>query len=306
MSFLSADQVSRVYSERIFDLARTTRKRRQILCPLPDHKHHNYTPSFSIFWADNRWRWRCHGNCDRQGDVIDLVGFMQVPLYDKRDPHKLGKAIGILSGNGYQPVVPKPPKREKKIVLSPNMWREFLPPGHRVVTYARKRGLSEATLEHFQIGQHENWMTIPAFRDQRLIGIKMRNTGPGLRYRQIRGSVSGLFNHDAVKYALGRVFVTKGEIAAMVLCQHGFLACAPTGGESMQITEDMATILALADVVVIGDNDRGERVRAKTRALAEERALALNAELFFPPEQFKDVDEWILKDEGAVEVLKEV
>ena len=306
MSFLTADQVSRVYSERIFDLARTNRRKRKILCPLPDHKHHNYTPSFSIFWADNRWRWRCHGNCDRQGDVIDLIGYMQVPLYDKRDTDKLGKAIAALTGNGFHPAAPRPPKRKRGPVLAPNLWRKFLPPGPEVAAYARKRGLSPATLEQFKVGQHKNWMTIPVFHNHQLIGIKMRNMGEGLRYRSVKGSVSGLFNHDAVKYALGRVYVTKGEIAAMVLCQHGLLACAPTGGESMQITDDMATLLALADVVVIGDNDRDPAVRAKTRALAEKRADILKGKLFFPPEEFKDVDEWVLSDSGVIEILKEV
>ncbi|MBN1618381.1 hypothetical protein JW887_03500, partial [Candidatus Dojkabacteria bacterium] len=63
---------------------------------------------------------------------------------------------------------------------------------------------------------------------------------------------------------------------------------------------------ALADVVVIGDNDPDPRVREETRKLAERRAKELNGELFFPPEEYKDVDEWILKRKKAVDIIRDL
>lgn len=308
MTFLEPDAISRIYSERIFDIVGTTRQKRKILCPLPGHQHNNYTPSFSIFWTGDRWRWICFGNCDRQGDVIDLIGYMQVPLYDKQNHKKLAQAIEILTGKHYEPVPPTPPK--KRIRLSPLKWQEYYPPGPEVEEYACKRGIGVQTLHQFRCGQCVDefgklWMSIPNFHHNKLVGIKLRNLQPnGLRYRSIEGSRTGLFNYDAVSYTTERVYVAKGEIAAMVLTENGLLACAPTGGESMAIPSWMVKILARADVVVIGDNDRDPEVRRRTAKLAEERAKILNAKLFFPPEEYKDVDEWILDDPLALSELR--
>ena len=94
---LQPDEISRLYSERIFDITGATPQRRKIICPLPRHTHHNYTPSFSIFWVDGRWRWRCHGSCNLQGDVIDLVGYMNLPNYDPHDNGSIKRAIAILT-----------------------------------------------------------------------------------------------------------------------------------------------------------------------------------------------------------------
>jgi len=306
VSILTPEEVSKIYSERIFDIVNTTRRKRQIVCPLPMHAHHNYTPSFSIYWAGDRWRWQCHGSCQKKGDVIDLVGYMQVPFYDPEDPAKLSEAINILTGNGYQPAPPIPPK--KGTALPPTYWQEFYPPGKEVIQYAQKRGISEGTLQTYRIGQREYqgdiWMTIPTFHNDKLIGIKMRNINHGPRYRAIKGSRTGLFNYNGVAYRSGTVYVVKGEIAALVMLERGLLACAPTGGESMKLSKEIRSALALSHPVVIGDNDPDPSVRIETRKLAERRARSLNAELIFPPEAYKDVDEWILDDPGAIEKLQ--
>ena len=313
MSILSPDEVSRAYSERIFDIAGTNHRKRKIVCPLPTHQHHNYTPSFSIFWTGNRWRWNCHGNCNKQGDVIDLVGYMQIPGYDPRNKQKLAEAISVLTGRGYEPSAPKPPKQADSR-LAPDRWREFYPPSEATVEYAKARGISETVLKQFKIGTREwidpriTWMTIPTFHDSRLVGIKMRNIGKGPRYRGVGGSRRGLFNYDGVKHRPGRVFVVKGEIAAMVMLSLGLNACAPTGGEGMRMTDNLIRALALADVIVVGDNDPDPdphvKFREETRKLAKRRARELNGDVFFPPDQYKDIDDWIIEDPNAIEALK--
>ena len=299
---LLPDEISRLYSERIFDLAGTTPSKRKIVCPLPRHQHANFTPSFSIFWGSGRWQWRCHGNCNLRGDAIDLAGYMYLPHYDPKDSESIAKAINVLTDGREIPDPVTPPER-KQIGLSTTVWKQYCPPGPEVVGYARERGISRRTLDHFRVGQDEHWMTIPVFEDGKLQGIKLRNLERGLRYRSIKGSRTGLFNHDAVKYSTDKVYVVKGEIAAMVMHEHNLLACAPTGGESM-VASAYNSILSLADLVVIGDNDRDPEVRKVTQKQAEDRAKELGARLMFPPENYKDVDEWILNDPSAVETLR--
>jgi hypothetical protein len=240
--------------------------------------------------------------------VIDLVGYTQVCGYAPGDSKRLLEAISILTGKSNEPTIPKPPKVEKTGLTS-YRWHDFYTMSDQVLTYAKARGISEEVLKAHKIGSRQymgrTWMTIPTFHDGRLIGIKMRNIGQGLRYRGVGGSKRGLFNYDGVLYSTGRVFVVKGEIAAMVLLSHGLLARAPTGGEGMRLTQPIIRALALADVVVIGDNDPDPHVRKETRKLAVRRAKDLNGKLSFPPETYKDVNEWIIEEPGTIDILLE-
>lgn len=262
--------------------------RKLILCPLPFHQHRSMTPSFSIFFKDGKQYWKCHGYCNRTGDVVDLVGFLYIPGYDRHDPKLVQQALERLDSR-YEPEIVRieePPK------LSGGEWRSFLPPGQKVYEYASARGLAPETLARFRVGQNGSFMTMPCFEEGLLRGIKMRNVNPdeSFRYYQLRGSIQGLFNYDRVRFALEPVLIVKGEIPCMLLDQLGFLACAPTGGEGGW-QERWRTALALAPKrIVVGDND------TPGRKLGERRAEFLSASLHFPPEAFKDVDQWILAD----------
>jgi len=84
---------------------------------------------------------------------------------------------------------------------------------------------------------------------------------------------------------------------------HGLLAWAITRGECWRMTPPIIRVVALAEAVVIGDNDPDPRVREETRKLAERRAEELNGQLFFPPDEYKEVDEWILDKPTKINVL---
>jgi hypothetical protein len=272
-----------------------------VLCPLPMHTHRNYTPSFSVFYGHKHGRtkqyWRCQGQCNRAGDIIDLIGYLYVSGYNRSVPGDVVRALQILEGRYPESEyhVP-PPEKVKRMGLSGSEWKSFLPARTEVLEYAAKRGLTARTLEKFNVGQHRDehgtiWMTIPAFEHGTLTGIKLRRVTPGgsLRYRALTGSRQGLFNYDAVEYTTKPVLVLKGEIPVMLLDQLGYLACAPTGGEGGW-REDWRTALALADKVLIGDSD------APGQALGHKRAALLGGILRFPPGPYKDVDEWVLAE----------
>jgi len=105
----------------------------------------------------------------------------------------------------------------------------------------------------------------------------------------LKGSHQALFNYDNVYLSAGTVLLVKGEIPCMLLDQLGFLACAPTGGEGgWKVNWRVA--LALANVIVVGDNDE------TGRTMAARRAAFLNAVIRYPPQNHKDWDEWYLAD----------
>lgn len=261
-----------------------------IVCPLPFHKHTRNTPSFSIFFREGKQYWKCHGYCHREGDVIDLVGFLYIPGYDRHNPKMVEAAIERLDTR-YEPVIVK---IKEEVKLLGDEWKQYLPIGQTALDYAFTRGLTPDTLKRFRIGQNGRYMAMPCFEEGLLRGIKMRNTdptcGPDHRFFQLKGSRQGLFNFDRVKYTLAPVLIVKGEIPCMLLDQLGFLACAPTGGEGGW-QEEWRTALALsARRIVIGDND------APGMELGQKRAAFLNAELKYPPPAYKDVDQFILAD----------
>jgi hypothetical protein len=284
------------------------------LCVLPMHEHHSYTPSFSVYFTKGgKQRWKCHGQCNVSGDVIDLAGYLWVPGYH-HDPKLRVEAAMLLTGGSIKtnrlevpPPIPTLPQW---------LWKDMLPPNNKVIQYAVGRGLTVDQIDKFRIGSPTPemkekynlhtphiWMAMPTFHNGELMGIKMRNiTHKGLRYMGIAGSRKGLFNYDAVNLSTGTVLVLKGEIAVMVADRFGFLACAPTGGEGSYV-RDVKGALILSRNIVIGDNDPGEG-KERARQQAFQRAAMLNAEVFFPPDPYKDIDAWLLSDPGAADTIR--
>ena len=143
---------------------------------------------------------------------------------------------------------------------------------------------------------------MPTFEDGVLTAIKMRRVkGSGLRYFSLKGSRSSLFNHDAVAYQTGTVLIAKAEIPAMLLTQMGYLACAPTNGEDAKMDRWKDLFVFFDRIVIIGDND------VAGRAGAAARAEMLGGVTVFPPNTYKDIDEFILEEPNvSKEFLEEV
>jgi hypothetical protein len=302
---------------RLYDIRRVLglpENKKVIVCPLPMHIHsNNPTPSFSIHVTRaGVQKWNCHGTCGNSGDVIDLVGFMQISGYQPKNGEHVKQALALLAGTIS--ICPPPVVRKVEFILPNCAYKKYLPVGDQVVEYARTRGLTRETLERFQVGQNTlpsaNWMTMPTIQKGRLHGIKMRvagNANRRFRFMQVEGSVEGLFNFDKVNETRQPVAVVKAEITTMLLDQHGILACAPTGGESAYYKhEDLAAALAFsARRIVIGDNDENLKVRVKMQEAAARRAKLFLADLKFPPEKYKDVDDWVRAEpRAAIQTIK--
>jgi DNA primase len=271
-------------------------RKRSIVCPLPQHIHSSNTPSFSVFWKDGIQYFKCHGSCDCTGDVIDLVGYLNVPGYDRKSKGMVRKALAHIDSK-YEISIPIPVKTVK---LTGSEWFDMLPISPEARAYAHGRGLTDETIERFKLGSRGGFLSMPAFREGRLTGIKLRNILPEkFRFYSLKGSIQSLFNFDKVAYVTDQaVFIVKGEIPCMLLDQHGFLACAPTAGEGSW-DEHWRAALAFSKNIVIGDND------GPGRELGEKRALLLGADLVFPPPAFKDIDEFLLADPQGFDILME-
>ena len=137
-----------------------------IVCPLPSHSHSEGTPSFSIYYGrDGIQRFSCHGNCGARGDVVDLVGYLEVPGYDSASKDKVTEAMLRFNDRTPSTVIPKPVGFTRTATLNPSIWRKYVPAGIPVLDYAASRGLTPETLTHFRVGQKDLAMSMPTFHD---------------------------------------------------------------------------------------------------------------------------------------------
>jgi len=292
--------IRRLYDIReVLQRAGVDTRKRWLICPLPDHPHKNYSPSFSIYvGTDGVERFKCHGVCGAQGDVIDLAGYMWIPGYDPQQVGYVSKAIDVLQMKvplnlSFRNKTPEPQ-------LYPDTFWEYLPISDIGKEYFHTRGLDDQTIKEFYLGSGDTFVTIPTFEADQLVALKKRSlTGTGkFRFWMESGSRKALFNYDEVVYAQGPVFYVKAEIPAMLLHQHRYKACAPTTGEG-GFLDDWRIALAFADVIVVGDNDETGRETATQRGKD-----IPNSCVRFPPEPYKDIDEWILAEgEAAWELI---
>lgn len=304
--------MSRLFDIR--DVLHLNARKKVIVCPLPQHPHHHRTPSFSIFTTPaGKQRWKCFGSCGLEGDVVDLVGFLDVPGYNPRSRDDVKRALALLTGG--TPINPPAQVTTKKPQIPNGLWKRYIPAGDDVVQYAAKRFLTSETLERFHIGQLETfstrWATIPTLHGEQLRGIKLRNLNSVEkkdRYRSVEGSIDGLFNYNEVNGTTQPVAILKGEFATMTLSQFGILSCNPTGGEGSYYNhEEFLRPLAFSRRrIVIGDNDTRPDIRAKMQAAAAQRKEIFKAAgLYFPPDPFVGIDDWIIaQPEVAVPTIK--
>jgi hypothetical protein len=298
---MNAREIARIYD--IVTVLGLEPARKTWICPFPQHVHHNNTPSLGVDWWGDRQRFKCFGNCGLQGDVIDAVGYTRIPGYNPGDRQSVNMAIGLLQ-SGFEPCEPTP------VVARPLTWDALAAlsePGPRVLEYAARRGLSRQTLHEFSVREKNGALAIPVFHYGTLMGVKYRATweAPAVRYWSEEGSRNALFNYARVYYTDRPLLVVKGEIPVMLLHQHGILACCTTSGEGSAIDEYRNILSFSKRIVVVGDNDADLKTRRRMQAFAKSKAETLKADLRFPPEQWKDIDQWILEDAGAIGVIRQ-
>jgi len=286
------------------------RNKNVIVCPLPFHAHQNNTPSFSIYNGRKGQLFACHGSCGKEGDVLDLVGYVKIFDYNPNNPQHVKRALTILS-SGYSIDPVKAEKKRNPYGLPVDKWKEF-PASETVFKYALSRGLTRETVLKFRLGQcnteNHRWMSIPCFNREKLMAIKLRNmnpTGVRDRFSQVAGGTPGLFNVNAVREIERPVLVVKSEIPCMLLDQFGFDVCAPTVSENVW-AEAASWYVELSfsrKRVLVADNDANPKVREEIMKYGAKRAELLHAELRTPPEKYKDIDQFVLAEPEAALTL---
>lgn len=236
-------------------------------CPFcKDEKGHFYINQDSGLWL-------CF-KCDSRGNYNDFRELF------KDSPVKL--KYDVLASNGVEKLY-----RELDANL-PNLYAGKLfglyPDDLKYLTETRK--LHKETLENFKIGSTGQKISIPIFKNKKLVGIRYRRSPKettGAKYTQEAYCRSELFNGDVIEDLKPKeIFITEGEIDAMTLWQQGYRNVVSTTLGAGFFPDDWIDRMKMIEFFYICyDNDEAGQQGAKKLAkkIGEDRSIIITLPL---------------------------
>lgn len=210
---------------------RWERTRRGIVSVCVAHDERN--PSMWV--TDDMWY--CFA-CGAHGDSISYVMVQNdIPFVEALEYMSKGKYVKreIKTRSGITKVLEPPDPRLADV------YHRTLKNSQGKIQYLRSRGLSDRTIDKFNLGYgrpartnrfSKPRYTIPVYRDGQLVTVRYRVDpafGGDVKYIAMPRTESFLFNTDALKDNDGFVVYTGSQIDAMLLDQHGIPAVGSAG-----------------------------------------------------------------------------
>lgn len=192
-----------------------------------------------------------------------------------------------IGGEKYIPLESKPqlylPAPKPVLNLEPSkalIYHQQLP--SRIIEYltGSQRGLTQNTINQFQLGWDGDSITIPIY-DQlgKLTNIKHRRDplkAEGGKLWSEPGSAAALFNISVLNKPQEFVVITEGEFDAMIGTQYGFPAVSGTGGAGTFKPEWVQHFDEVTKVYICYDTDEAGVAGAKrTASLLGDKALII-------------------------------
>ena len=171
------------------------------------------------------------------------------------------------------------PERPAKAYTRPQRAADVVKPKAGARDWLLGRGLTEATLDAFKIGEQirggKTYAVFPSLRDGELVNAKSRNVADKRDMRQEAGAEPCLFGWHLIDPKARAVVLTEGEIDAMTLHQVGqaALSCNAGAGNHQWIETDWERLQRFSDIVIAYDDDDAGRKGAQdvARRLGFER-----------------------------------
>jgi len=188
-----------------------------------------------LYFLASTGQYHCK-KCNAQGNLVTLaehLGLDVSTLYLKKGKLKKRKKKEKTKQENLKKVY------EDNLINEARTWHEELTSEHK--QYFIDRGLSEEIIEKYMLGEAEvdglQWLTIPVFDEiGKVIYFKLRRlpehgeTNP-TKYRYTKNAEATLYGIELLKDVLNEpVYITEGELDALVLRDWGFTAISSTGG----------------------------------------------------------------------------
>ena len=112
----------------------------------------------------------------------------------------------------------------EEIVVYPKLVEIFYDLGKNHRDYFYRRGLTDSTIDRFQLGHYNGWSTVPFFEDGTFRNFQFRMDVPSKRIKSYYKNLGALlFNSDILRL-VDEVFYVEGPVDAMILLQNGIPA----------------------------------------------------------------------------------
>lgn len=169
--------------------------------------------------------------------------------------------------------------------------------------YLNNRGISDATIKDFDLSWDGKKIVLPVFnKDKKKIFNKYRKSPFSTdefepKYTYDKGASSSLFNQHLLNSPVTGVsrelYITEGELDALVICSHGISAVSTTGGSGTFKDEwaDAIKVSKLTPVICYDNDEPGVKGAWKLKKLFPDAPL-----VFIPrSSNCKDVTEFVTK-----------
>jgi len=183
---------------------------------------------------------------------------------------------------------------KKDVVVYPKLVDVFFELGKNKRQYLYDRGITDHTIDRFQLGFYNEWTMIPFFVDGSFRNFQMRRDIPTKTFKKYYDGVGPLlFNSDILKFS-DKVFITEGPIDALALSQEGFPAISTDMSGNM-LPEWYSYFVNQKEIFILFDNDSAGTVEAcrVAKVLGTERCKIYNfwdyeKEGYDPVDYFKE------------------
>ena len=260
----------------------------------------------------------CWAGCYTNSDIIDIIG-LQYNITDYND--KLSKAAEVcnieLTAEPMQNRPPKAPALRAKQTESGTDYTAFYLEAQKNLSktdYHTRRGISQATAEHFKLGYVEKWkhpkaptappsprLIIPTSKYSYIArDTRSELTDTQKAYSKSKAGKVHIFNLEALRTATEPIFITEGEIDAMSIYEAGGIAVALGGISNIKtFAETVAEIPQAQPYIIALDSDTpGER--ASTELYNMLKTIGLKVCELNVQKPYKDANEALVKDRARL------
>jgi len=166
--------------------------------------------------------------------------------------------------------------KNQDVVVQPKLVNIFFNNGLNDRGYFYNRGLTDQTINRFQLGKFNGYYTVPFFEDGEFRNFQIRKENPKIIKSYYKNIGPLLFNSDILKL-VGKIYYTEGPVDAMVLIQSGLPAISSNcaGG---YLNKWYSKFTNIKEIFILFDNDDAGNTESKRLAkfLGENRCKIYN------------------------------
>ena len=194
----------------------------------------------------------------------------------------------------------------KEVVTYPPLANSFHEWGTIKRDYFLKRGLTDSTIDRFNLGFYNGWFTVPIYEDGLLKNIQLRRDEPSKKmYKYYKEVGISLFNSDILKMAK-EVVITEGPIDAIAIIQNEGIPVISTDSGGNFLPQWLSKFTHITKIWIAFDNDSAGTNEAKrvAKLLGETRCKIYNF-WDFDGEGYDPVDYYLQGNKHLWELLHE-